>query len=74
MGEKDVFPEEFINFLTGKKELKEIFYRTHGDLFTVDFWNGVKEKWKNGQSIEVYPYQENVRFRQRMDSESLDLK
>ncbi|MCB1116790.1 MAG: bifunctional isocitrate dehydrogenase kinase/phosphatase, partial [Chlamydiia bacterium] len=45
VGEKDVFPEEFINFLTGKKELKEIFYRTHGDLFTVDFWNGVKEKW-----------------------------
>jgi isocitrate dehydrogenase kinase/phosphatase len=72
VGEKDVFPEEFIHFLTGNKELKEIFLKTHADLFTVEYWNRVKEKWKSGESMEVFPYQERVRFRRRMDGGVFD--
>ncbi len=62
VGENDVFPEEFLKFLIGKKEIRDIFMRLHGDLFDVKFWKDMQEKQKRKEIIEVFPYKKSLRF------------
>ncbi|RMG77249.1 MAG: bifunctional isocitrate dehydrogenase kinase/phosphatase [Bacteroidetes bacterium] len=62
VGPNDVFPEEFKRFLIGRKEIREIFYRLHGDLFDVDFWQKTQERLRRGELITVLPYRHRIRF------------
>jgi isocitrate dehydrogenase kinase/phosphatase len=56
VGENDVFPEEFSRFLGLHGELRQCFTDRHGDLFTVEFWQSVKNKLQAGQTAETMPY------------------
>jgi isocitrate dehydrogenase kinase/phosphatase len=62
VGENDIFPEEFLQFLIGKKEIREIFKRLHGDLFGVKFWKDMQERQRRKELIDVFPYQKKLRF------------
>jgi isocitrate dehydrogenase kinase/phosphatase len=62
IGEDDVFPEEFRTFLNLPDHLRDIFEQYHGDLYTIDFWNAIKERLLNGEVIHVFPYDQNKRF------------
>lgn len=62
VGPMDVFPEEFPRFLIGRREIRELFQRLHGDLFTPKYWIDVQERLKRGEMVDVYPYRQRLRF------------
>ncbi len=57
VGDSDVFPETFINFLGFDDELKALFLKFHGEILTADFWRGVQQRVSQGEVLEVLPYQ-----------------
>ena len=62
VGPKDIFPEEFPRFLIGNPEMREIFYRLHGDLYDVKFWKDMQARLHRKEIIDVYPYRDSRRF------------
>ncbi len=68
VGPWDVFPEEFENFLFSSDELRDIFREHHADLFTVAFWQGMQQKIREEQVVDVYPYRRKRSFRRGFSS------
>ncbi|WP_067562420.1 bifunctional isocitrate dehydrogenase kinase/phosphatase [Halofilum ochraceum] len=56
VGPNDIFPEEFIRFLSLPRTLREAFMEAHGDLFTADYWRDVKRRRQDGEIAEIVPY------------------
>jgi len=56
VGQSDVFPEQFVNFLGLKKPLRDIFLFYHKDLLTADYWRSLKSSHDADQLLEVIPY------------------
>lgn len=65
VGHMDVFPEEFPRFLIGRKEVRDIFLRLHGDLFSPGFWIKTQERLRNRELVGVFPYRQKLRFRRK---------
>jgi len=62
VGPNDIFPEEFPRFLIGRQDIREIFYRLHGDLYDVKFWKTMQAQLKEGGILDVFPYHKRLRF------------
>ncbi len=62
VGSNDIFPEEFPKFLIGRRDIKEIFFRLHGDLYNVEFWQNTQAKLRRGEIVDVFPYRQQLRF------------
>ncbi|MDJ0953109.1 MAG: bifunctional isocitrate dehydrogenase kinase/phosphatase [Acidimicrobiia bacterium] len=62
VGDNDVFPEEFRNFLGIRGELRSVLERHHGDLFGVRFWRRVQDRVGSGEVIEIFPYERSRRL------------
>jgi isocitrate dehydrogenase kinase/phosphatase len=62
VGEHDVFPEEFRNFLGVRGELRDVLELHHSDLFGVRFWHRVQERIRSGEVIEIFPYKRSRRL------------
>ena len=60
---KDVFPETFGPFLLGNPAVRESFMKHHADLLEVAFWQGHKERILAGHVADVFPYEQDKRFR-----------
>ena len=58
----DVFPEEFRLFFSGNIKARKMFEEMHSDLYTVEFWQGLQEKIRNGFVLDVFPYRRAKRF------------
>jgi isocitrate dehydrogenase kinase/phosphatase len=56
VGEHDVFPEEFRNFLGLTGELRELFLAHHGELMTAAWWRALQERLRAGEVLDVLPY------------------
>ena len=56
VNKNDIFPEEFIKFLSMDAGLRELFLKVHGDLLTAGYWNRVKNKHLKGDIELVIPY------------------
>ena len=56
VGEHDIFPEEFIRFLSMNDQLKNEFMKYHRDLLTSKYWRRVKNQHLKGQVSLVIPY------------------
>ena len=56
VNKNDIFPEEFIKFLSMDAKLRALFLEVHGDLLTADYWNRVKNKHLKGDIELVIPY------------------
>jgi isocitrate dehydrogenase kinase/phosphatase len=56
VGESDVFPETFINFLSFTDEQRAALLRMHGEILTAAFWRGVQQRLGEGEVLEVLPY------------------
>jgi isocitrate dehydrogenase kinase/phosphatase len=56
VGPHDVFPEQFIQFLSFKEEIKEAFLEHHADLLTAEYWAKLKIRHESGEVLEVLPY------------------
>jgi len=56
VGEDDVFPEQFINFLGLDEESRKIFLEYHQDLLTAEYWRSIQARHKSGEMLEAVPY------------------
>jgi isocitrate dehydrogenase kinase/phosphatase len=56
VGDNDVFPETFINFLGFDAELKGIFLEAHREILTAEWWRGIQQRLREGDLLEVLPY------------------
>ena len=56
VNKNDIFPEEFVRFLSMDEELRTLFLQVHGDLLTANYWNRVKSKHIKGDIELVIPY------------------
>jgi isocitrate dehydrogenase kinase/phosphatase len=56
VGSNDIFPQEFIKFLSMGEELRSIFLKVHGDLLTAGYWRSIKAKHLAGEVSIVVPY------------------
>lgn len=57
IGDNDIFPEEFENFLGLTGSLKQAFMTHHRDLLNVNFWHQTQEQIRAGVPVHVFPYQ-----------------
>ena len=56
VGDNDVFPETFINFLGFDPHLKQVFLGAHREILTAEWWRGIQERLREGDVLEVLPY------------------
>ena len=56
VNKNDIFPEEFIKFLSMEPHLRALFLEVHGDLLTADYWNRVKHNLLRGDIELIIPY------------------
>jgi isocitrate dehydrogenase kinase/phosphatase len=56
VGEHDVFPETFINFIAFDAAQRAALLRMHGEIFTARFWRQVQRRLLDGEVLEVLPY------------------
>ncbi|MEJ2514016.1 MAG: bifunctional isocitrate dehydrogenase kinase/phosphatase [Gammaproteobacteria bacterium] len=56
VGDDDVFPEQFSNFLGLSPEHLEIFLQHHGELLTAEYWRDLKRRHLGGEVVEILPY------------------
>jgi isocitrate dehydrogenase kinase/phosphatase len=57
VADNDVFPETFINFLGFDDLQRAAFMRVHGEILSADFWRHVQQRLREGELLEVLPYQ-----------------
>ncbi len=56
VGEHDMFPEEFIKFLSMDEELRSLFLVVHGELLTAEYWREIQAMHRSGKVSLVVPY------------------
>ena len=56
VNKNDIFPEEFIKFLSMDATLRTLFLEVYGDLLTAAYWNHVKSRHLKGDIELVIPY------------------
>ena len=56
VADNDVFPETFMNFLGFDAHLKRVFYESHGEILTAEWWRGIQHRLRDGELLEVLPY------------------
>ncbi|RVU86479.1 bifunctional isocitrate dehydrogenase kinase/phosphatase [Leucothrix sargassi] len=69
--EKDVFPEEFLLFVSARSERKKLFMKHHKELLDVAYWRGVQERIAEGIFGDVFPYDQSIRFKNIYDGRML---
>ena len=57
VADNDVFPETFIRFLGFDDTQRSAFIRVHGEILGAEFWRHVQQRLKEGELLEVLPYQ-----------------
>jgi isocitrate dehydrogenase kinase/phosphatase len=65
VGENDVFPEEFKNFLGLRAPLRDVFCEHHSDLFDVSFWQQAQQMIAAGELPHIYPYARSCRLNRK---------
>ena len=56
VGAHDMFPEEFIKFLSMDEELRSLFLVVHGELLTAEYWREIQALHRSGKVSLVVPY------------------
>ncbi len=56
VSERDIFPEEFRNFLGLPPDLLRVFLDHHEELLAPAFWLRMQELHARGEILDVYPY------------------
>ena len=58
----DIFPEEFLQFLSFPKPALAALLEHHGEIFTADFWRAIQRQIRAGEIPEVFPYRTERRL------------
>lgn len=62
VGDDDVFPEQFTEFLGLPRRFRETLIARHGEIFTVPWWHQLQSKLDAGHFFDIPPYREEVRL------------
>ena len=62
VAERDVFPEEFIRFISGDPSLRRHVLESHPELFRPDYWRSVQQDIHAHRYRDVFPYPQAIRF------------
>jgi isocitrate dehydrogenase kinase/phosphatase len=68
IGDNDVFPEEFIRFISADPALRRLIRERHGELFDPDYWRRLQEDLRAQRYHDVFPYPQGIRFDPRARS------
>jgi len=60
VGENDIFPQEFIKFLSMNERLRRTFMKYHGDLLSADYWRTIRAQHLAGEVAPVIPYESSA--------------
>lgn len=63
IGDKDVFPEEFLLFVSSRPERRALFMKHHKELLDIEYWKAVQERIRIGTYGDVFPYAQEIRFK-----------
>lgn len=66
VGEKDIFPEEFLRFFGLQGNLRTAFLRAHGDLLTAAYWRAMQARLNAGEIVDIFPYKQSRRLQERL--------
>ena len=69
VGPNDVFPEEFATFLGIQGRLRDVFLARHADIFEASAWLEWQRRVKQGEIIEIFPYDGGLRIHQEHELE-----
>jgi len=61
--ERDVFPEEFLTFVSSRPDRRALFKRHHGDLLEIEYWKTTQQRIRQGKYADVFPYAQEIRFK-----------
>jgi isocitrate dehydrogenase kinase/phosphatase len=64
-GPRDVFPEEFSNFLGLPGDLRRELEERHAELYDLAFWTGMQERVRAGEIVDIFPYDVSRRLSRR---------
>ena len=70
VAKNDVFPETFAPFLLGNDAVRSVFMQHHADLLDAAFWQSHKDRIKAGHVHDVFPYEREKRFAQKILSKN----
>ncbi|MCU7816248.1 MAG: bifunctional isocitrate dehydrogenase kinase/phosphatase [Candidatus Thiodiazotropha sp. (ex Rostrolucina anterorostrata)] len=59
----DIFPEEFITFVTTDPKIRKILMEIHPGLFDFAYWRSTQENLAAGIQADVFPYSQKLRFK-----------
>ncbi|MCU7804674.1 MAG: bifunctional isocitrate dehydrogenase kinase/phosphatase [Candidatus Thiodiazotropha sp. (ex Lucinoma annulata)] len=59
----DIFPEEFITFVTTDPKIRKILMEIHPELFDFAYWRSAQENLAAGIQADVFPYSQKLRFK-----------
>ena len=62
VGQHDVFPEELERFLQVTGTTRDAFLERHGTLFTRRFWADLQHRLRNGEVLDLFPYNADCRL------------
>ena len=71
VGEHDIFPEEFVSFLSFPGALQAVFMAQHANLFEAAFWQQTQAHIKAGRMIHILPYTEDRQLPHRRGQATL---
>ncbi|MES9941429.1 MAG: bifunctional isocitrate dehydrogenase kinase/phosphatase [Candidatus Thiodiazotropha sp. 6PLUC2] len=60
----DIFPEEFITFVSTDPKIRKILMELHPDLFDSSCWKKAQDYLAAGMQADVFPYPQKLRFSQ----------
>ena len=60
--EHDIFPEEFLQFLSFPEPALAALLQHHREIFRADFWRAIQRLIRAGEIPEVFPYREERRL------------
>jgi isocitrate dehydrogenase kinase/phosphatase len=63
VGDRDIFPEEFLPFLGLTPAQRHVFLAVHGDLLKPDFWQAMQREQHAGRVVDIFPYTSHRRLR-----------
>ncbi|MCU7796921.1 MAG: bifunctional isocitrate dehydrogenase kinase/phosphatase [Candidatus Thiodiazotropha sp. (ex Myrtea spinifera)] len=58
----DIFPEEFITFLSTDPKVRKILREIHPELFDAAYWHSNQQDVEEGRQADVFPYSRTLRF------------
>ncbi len=64
-GPNDFFIDELRHFLGIPPSLQGVFMAEHGDLFTLDYWRDMQRKNREGEIVDITPYDRRKKFPNR---------